>query len=46
MVSNLKYGAGIGLSDHVVISYTLNVIPKTTNKANHVTTTIREITSK
>ena len=31
-MSNLEYGAGIGLSDHVVISYTLNVIPTTTNK--------------
>ena len=33
MVSRLEYGAGIGLSDHVVFSYTLNVIPTTTNKS-------------
>ena len=46
MVSNLAYGAGIDLSDHVIISYTLNIIPTPLIKANHVTTTIRAITSK
>ena len=31
-MSNLEYEAGIGLSDHVVLSYTLNVIPPITKK--------------
>ena len=33
MVNNLEYGAGIGLSDHVVLRYNINVFQSTRNKA-------------